>query len=341
MPTPSIVEPTEEISTVAIIDNSEVNRIPESVPIIVTSPLLTPTKDASVSPILGATITDVLLTALPTNSVSVRKTTSTRIKSIKGIDMKNINCINLRSFAKSIGLKNYRANNKHDVCISILGYIEAAGNVPVTSPETSIEIPPLIAGVPPPVDECALQVPAGTGKSNRSIINRRRFINLLFSDMCRPGLALRGQSLNKDDLTAGLKTDQRLHELVSTEYNNKDVLSYGRNAFPNMKKGRNCDATIFDTITWQKSLSSFTSLCSEYDACFFNWKKSGHHGDFPEEPDAVPGSVKLPFEEFVRGNNSLLYLHEFVFSFPDVLSKVTCKIKNVHTMYALSNVLLT
>ena len=95
MPT---VEPTQEISTVTTTNNNDhspirditlpetVNRTPEYVRVIVSSPLLrAPTKDASISPILGATITDVLLTALPTNPVSVRKSTSTRIKTIKGI----------------------------------------------------------------------------------------------------------------------------------------------------------------------------------------------------------------------------------------------------------------
>ena len=89
-------------------------------------------------------------------------------------------------------------------------------------------------------------------KAKRCNINRKRFINVLFGDICRPGLALRGQPLDKDQLTAGLKTNQLLHELISNKYNNKYIESYSRNAFLNINKGRTCDATGFDDITWQK-----------------------------------------------------------------------------------------
>ena len=231
------VEPTQEISTVTTTDHNDcvpirditltktVNRTPESVRVIVvSSPLREPTKDTSISPILGATITDVLLTALPTNSVSVRKSTSTRIKEIKGVEIKDITITHLRLFAKNIGLKNFRKQNKHDICINILQCIESGGNDQTVSSATNLDESSLITG----------------SESNRSIINRRRFINVLFSDVCRPKLALRGQPLNKDDLTAGIKTDQRLHELVSTEYNKRNIISYGKNAFPNIKK----DATV-------------------------------------------------------------------------------------------------
>ena len=159
--------------------------------------------------------------------------------------------------------------------------------------------------------------------SKKIVLNRRRYLNVLFSDTIRPHVALKGKSLSKDDLTAGLKTDQELHMLISEEYNTPNVALYSGNAFPLLKLGRNCDASVFDEITWQKSLQLFKHLSNEYDKCFHNWKLSGHHGDFPDEVGVIAGSVKLPFEKFVMGNNSLTYMHEYVFQFPEVLSSIT------------------
>ena len=54
-------------------------------------------------------------------------------------------------------------------------------------------------------------------------------------------------------------------------------------------------------------------------------KLSGFHGDFYDNPDTIPGNVKLPFSDFVDNIFSLLYIHEFVFSFPDYLVRITCE----------------
>ena len=81
------------------------NRTPESVLGMLSSPLGAPTKDASISPVYGVAISDVLLTVLQTNTVSVCKSTSTRIKTIKGIKMKHITITHLRLFAKNIVLQ--------------------------------------------------------------------------------------------------------------------------------------------------------------------------------------------------------------------------------------------
>ena len=60
----------------------------------------------------------------------------------------------------------------------------------------------------------------------------------------------------------------------------------------------------------------------EYEECFSNWKISGEHGGFGENKDKNsdaedPEPPKL-FSDFVT-TNSLLYLHEFDYQFPDVL----------------------
>ena len=143
--------------------------------------------------------------------------------------------------------------------------------------------------------------------------------------MC-PLIATRGASLDKDDLTCGLKTDQLLHMTIATEYNtNSDI--YSGNAHPYVG-GCNTDASIYDDISWQKSKKVFTELTNEYDKVFYNWKKSGFHGDIPVEDEetgevTVPGSHKKIFSHFVHGNCLLLYMHRFVFQFPECLEVIT------------------
>ena len=48
-------------------------------------------------------------------------------------------------------------------------------------------------------------VPIETEASNKVAINRRRYLNVLFSDVIHPLLTTRCQSLNKDQLTEGVK----------------------------------------------------------------------------------------------------------------------------------------
>ena len=42
----------------------------------------------------------------------------------------------------------------------------------------------------------------------------------------------RGKSLNKEELTSGKKTDQRLHEIIAKEYNDTKKVQHDMNAFP-------------------------------------------------------------------------------------------------------------
>ena len=65
-------------------------------------------------------------------------------------------------------------------------------------------------------------------------MNRKRYINVIFSDLVRPLLADRGKSLSKDDLTKGKKTDQDIHEVIAHEYNCKTGNAYNLNAFPGL-----------------------------------------------------------------------------------------------------------
>ena len=48
--------------------------------------------------------------------------------------------------------------------------------------------------------------------------NRKRFINVLFSDTVRPKLATFGETLDLENLNSGLRSDQDFYELVASEY---------------------------------------------------------------------------------------------------------------------------
>ena len=146
-----------------------------------------------------------------------------------------------------------------------------------------------------------------------------------FSDTVRPALASKGASLDKDDLTEGLKQDQRLHELIASEHNNNRIISYAGDAFPDVGFNRNVDPTLFRDIDWQKSKEILRDLSNEYDKSFYNWKQSGFHGEFPEEEGIQPNTEKVPFLNFTNGNKSLQYMHRFVFQFPECLSHITGK----------------
>jgi len=194
-----------------------------------------------------------------------------------------------------VGLTGYGKQNKVGLCLVLLDF-KAQGGI----------------------------VPTETEASEKVTINRCRYPNVLFSNVIRPLLATKGRSLNKDQLTEGVKKDEELHDTIALEYNKEDAGRYSRNVFPEIQSGRSNNTSVFGEISWQKSAETFIKLTGEYNKCFYMWKLSGFHGDFPEDPDVSPGDVKLPFSDFVDNNFSLLYIHEFVFSFPDYLVRITC-----------------
>ena len=135
-----------------------------------------------------------------------------------------------------------------------------------------------------------------------------------------------------------MKQDQCLHTKISEEYN-KAIPEYAGDAHPEVEKGRNSNAGLFTEIDWQKSKKVFSQLSNEYDKAFWNWKKSGYHGEFPDEEGAEPFSQKKTFGDFVNGNCSLLYMHRFVFQFPDCLHAITGELIYFcsHHLFDISN----
>ena len=84
----------------------------------------------------------------------------------------------------------------------------------------------------------------------------------------------------------------------------------------------------FTPIDWKKARESFKSLCNEYDEAFKNWKASGFHEDIPvDTADLVEMTdmAEKPFSAFTKKNTSVLYMHQYVYQFPEILSRVSGK----------------
>ena len=103
-------------------------------------------------------------------------------------------------------------------------------------------------------------------------------------------------------MTEGRKTDQDLYEAIAKAYNNTGA--YNDDAFPSI----GFSLSKYDgPITWLQSKATFSVLSKEYEMAFNRSKQSGNH---------------LNFSNFAK-SKSILYMHEFVSSYPNVLSKIT------------------
>ena len=165
------------LTRVELIDVSKI-----SVPTVTTT-VVTEVESITLKDIM---FSDLIYTELPTNVCHAkRKKTIIRIRSIMGIPISRINLDKLRSIASRIGMKGHRKGKKEVICDLIVNWVSEKSNEIVV--ETFAE------------------------ETIKCVINRRRYLNVIFSDTVRQLMATRGASLDKDELTCGLKTDQLLH----------------------------------------------------------------------------------------------------------------------------------
>lgn len=201
--------------------------------------------------------------------------TLTKLVSIDGLSPATLSLDDLRTFAGRSGIPKARKMKKVKVCDAIAEHKLAP---------------------PPPVvkeENCP-----------RIAVNRKRYCNVIFCDDIRPLLMIRGESLDKDELTDGRKTDEMLHRAICESYNNN--LLHNDDAHPHLKGARGHPKTFAGPIKWEKSKETLNSIVKEYEEAFANWKLSGNHGDFED---------RIPFCNSTKNNNSLLYLHEFVYQY--------------------------
>ena len=195
---------------------------------------------------------DVIITEEANNTIALnRKSQGTRLKSVKGVEIAEIKNDHLRLFCSKHGISGTRKKAKVEVCQCIV-------KAKLTGEWKGIE-----KAKDKPVDDKSNK-PAGRGVT----INRRRHMNVIFSDLVRPHLSSLGESIERPELDRDIKTDQQFHELVAGEYNKGDVDEYNQNAFPYLVKGRSLPPSHFQPIDWSKSKQSFKDICREYETCF-------------------------------------------------------------------------
>lgn len=271
--------------------------------IVVAGPEQTKEKE---DPINDSHLEDVLLSATASNPLSTnRKNVLTKLHSIKDIPIGGIEVRSLKLFCTRVGIQGQRKKTKKDVCDAIV----------------TAKSDPLFVQTKDAVSVAKKEAPV----VKRATINRRRLLNVLFGDVVRPKLATLGETLSREELDNGIKQNERFFTLVVEEYNKVGIVSYDKNAFPVISCGKHHVPSQFATIDWKKARDSFKAMCNEYDKCFSNWKKSGFHGDIPTDLHEMTDEASKPFSDFTQNNSSILYMHEFVYSFPDILSKVSGK----------------
>ena len=120
----------------------------------------------------------------------------------------------------------------------------------------------------------------------------------------------RGTSLTKDDLTNGLKTDELMHCEIVKEYNNPDI--HNEDHYPHFKLTTPKVACKTSQLFGRNPRSIWLSLQKSTRKFFRTLQQSGNHGDFGDF------NGDDDFANYVKRNQLLLYLHEFVHMYPDI-----------------------
>lgn len=190
---------------------------------------------ANTDPIKETHMEDVLVSSTARNPLSGnRKATLTKLHSIGKILIGNIGVKSLKALCTRMGIVGQRKNRKDVICEAIVKAKEDSSFVQIKDRVDSKE---------------------STKKESSgvwTIINRCRFLNVLFSDYIRPLLATLGATLSRCDLDKKIKQDQVFFEKVAREYNKSGIKTYDENAFPDISSSRMLSPSTFSAIDWKK-----------------------------------------------------------------------------------------
>ena len=163
-----------EVSTSPVSINSEESTIDQDIidTAINDVVLVTETTVSSLEDIANGNVSDMELSEHEINLVSTRKSASlkTRLVSIKGIRTENITIAVLRRFSTHIGMTTRRSGSKYDIVQALVTFaLNPVSNEKGTDKDDSAKL----------------------------VVNRRRFLNVLFCDDIRPHLPIRVRLLIK------------------------------------------------------------------------------------------------------------------------------------------------
>ena len=159
--------------------------------------------------------TDLVFSNEACNLVSKNRAQVTHLESIGGVEIRDITINKLRKFCVNNGFRGSRTLCKLEIVNRLYFKIK--------DPEAYLEA----YGA----DEAPVAVKTEVLYTVTSRFNRRRFVNILFSEPVRALLADRGRPLTAAELTLGLKTDQKIHQVICREYNKKEIYLYNQNVF--------------------------------------------------------------------------------------------------------------
>ena len=175
----------------------------------------------------------------------------TRLKSIAGIGIGDINQKTLGSWCSCNGITGSQTSTKDMVCKNIITIV------------TNME---------------QIQVGIGEGTSGISGNTTGNFdcyrgINVLVGKQMRPHINQLGNLPSRDELDAGGKTNQQFFTHFVEEYNKRDVPAYDTLHHDLEWTTQKPKPNIFSEITWKKAADAMTSLSTDYDKVFSMWKK--------------------------------------------------------------------
>ena len=241
----------------------------------------------------GATFADVEVGTEAIYMVDKRnKEAFSRLKSIRGKAVADINMKILRNWAVSLNIQMKKQFNKLKVIKCILvakSYFER------TNGSNNHNL----------TDE--------SNPAPRNHINNVRFINALAKENVKGLLLQRGAQKSRADLDNGSDPDAPLWEAIVDAYNNRDdddmlVIRWS------ITWARAPEPDRFHPINVAKAQTTLKSLSSAYEKAFSNWKKSGWH----------EGIETKPFHDFVGSTNYLDYLHCLLQETDGLLEVIKC-----------------
>jgi len=160
----------------------------------------------------------------------------------------------------------------------------------------------------------------GNGNGNEPMTNNgkpihwnvARYLNVMFGSKIAPLLATRGELLDKDDLDAGVRIDEKIFLSLLDEYNDESNEAYGQAAYElNGLKDPN-DFDQYPSGNWEGAKKYFQNLGAEYEKSLRLWTKSGTHCDYDDldsiSPDlsGTTNPVMLYMHKHMQVNKGLL-----------------------------------
>lgn len=253
----------------------------------------------------GASMEDVELVSEAIYPITKNSTIMTRVKSIKGVAIKDVGVKLIDSWATAQGVKIPRKKKKkEDVCALIVDFkvLKDRQDAQVANGSTTVQ--PAVATASTTTTSTA---------NRRVIINYPRLVNMIADEQIKAAFIARGNTLSKDDLEDGKKADADLYKTIAETYNDTSKAELNTLRWEVDWK-HTPDPSSFDPIDAEKAKASVSSLASTYEKAYQNWKVSG----FNEGIECV---------EFVKfGGGWIHYLHQILLPFPDLFKSMTAEL---------------